>query len=170
MRFFEAQAFVAHRYELRALGRGLRAEAESKRELEARAGAEELEEDAERWAANLAAEKARWEAKLAEAKADVALAHRAAEVSKEEAVELAADLAAADAKKCETEWLLFLAEKREARAKSGLFGQGGSCRTKSASAGGKFEHLLLAGPSYEARRDTCIKAYVRHMAASIAGI
>ena len=51
----------------------------------------------------------------------------------------------------------------ESRRAERLFGEGGPGRTKHASAGCKLE--TLTGPAYDAHGDTCIKAFVRLMAA-----
>jgi hypothetical protein len=124
-----AKTDIAHRYELRRAGRKLRGVAESERKAQAEAAAAALgvlAEAAERRDTELvAAEECRAVAaaeredlKAAEAAATLGLAHRAAEVAKYEALELAADLTEAEASKESVEYLLFLAEKREQRAKA----------------------------------------------------
>ena len=52
----------------------------------------------------------------------------------------------------------------ECRRAERLFGQGSAGRMSLASAGVKLE--TLAGPGYDACGDTCIKAFVRRMAAA----
>ena len=56
----------------------------------------------------------------------------------------------------------------DSRRAERLFGVGGPGRSSGVSTGPKLE--TLTGPAYDARGDTCIKAYVRRMAFSAQGL
>ena len=105
------QVSVAHRYEMRAAARSMR-DSHS-----AAAAATSLEADERAQAISTAAD-ARAHLCAEETEAAAAVAGRAAIVAKQEALELSADLAEAKTRLGDTAWLLFLAEKRETRAKA----------------------------------------------------
>ena len=113
-----AKMEVTHRYELRAHNRDLRRLAAANRGKDAAAAADALQEAATRWEGEAAAAEVRWEAEIQRSEEAIALARRVAEVAREEALQLSEDLAGAEQEKDSTAMLLFLAEKRETRAKA----------------------------------------------------